>query len=230
MKGKVFSETRDYFKALIFALFVAFIIKTSIVEAYGIPSGSMEDTLLIGDLIVSNKLVYGARLPFTHYRFPAIRNPQPGDIITFKWPGDRQTDYVKRCVAVEGQTVEVRNKVLYVDGRQVPDPQFSKHVDNRLIPSGKNPRDNFGPFVVPAGTVFAMGDNRDRSYDSRFWGPVPLELIEGKVEMIQWSIAPDEAAPTIDLTDLGTVPLTVWHNVTHFLGRIRWGRTIDSVD
>lgn len=230
MKSKMFSETRDYLKALIFALFIAFIIKTSIVEAYGIPSSSMEDTLLIGDLIVSNKLLYGARVPFTSYRFPAIRKPRPGDIITFKWPGDGQTDYVKRCVAVEGQTVEVRDKVLYVDGEPIPEPQYSKHVDDRLLPPGKNPRDNFGPFVVPPGTVFAMGDNRDRSYDSRFWGPVPLELIEGKVEMIQWSIAPDETAPHIDLADLGSVPLTVWHNVTHFLGRIRWSRTVETVE
>jgi len=230
MKGKMFSETRDYVKALVFALFIAFIIKTSIVEAYGIPSSSMEDTLLIGDLIVSNKLLYGARLPFIGYRFPAIREPQPGDIITFKWPGDGQTDYVKRCVAVAGQTVEVRDKILYVDGEPFPDPQYSKHVDDHYFPPGKNPRDNFGPFIVPPGTVFAMGDNRDRSYDSRFWGPVPLELIEGKVELIQWSIMPDETAPKIDLADLGSVPLAVWHNVTHFLGRVRWNRTVEAVD
>jgi signal peptidase I len=230
MKRKLFSETKDYAKALVFAVFIAFIIKTSIVEAYGIPSGSMEDTLLIGDLVVSNKMLYGARIPFIGYRLPAIRKPQPGDIITFKWPGDGVTDYVKRCVAVEGQTVEVRDKVLYVDGKQVSNPAHSKFVDKRVMPRGRDARDNFGPFVVPPGTVFAMGDNRDQSYDSRFWGPVPLDNIEGKVEFIQWSIAPDEKAPRIDLTDLGTVPLTVWHNVTHFIGRIRWGRTASGVD
>ncbi len=230
MKRKLFTETRDYAKALIFALIIAFIIKSTIVEAYGIPSGSMEDTLLIGDLIVSNKIVYGARIPIIGYRLPAVRKPMPGDIITFKWPGDGITDYVKRCVAVEGQTVEVRDKVLYVDGVVFPDPEFSKHADQRILPSGKNPRDNFGPYVVPAGHVFAMGDNRDNSYDSRFWGPVPLELIEGKVEMIQWSIAPDEKAPQLDLADMGSIPRTVWHNVTHFLGRIRWSRTIDHVE
>jgi signal peptidase I len=230
VKKRVFAETKDYAKALIFAVFIAFIIKTSIVEAYGIPSGSMEDTLLVGDLIISNKILYGARIPIVNYRLPAIRNPQPGDIITFKWPGDGRTDYVKRCVAVGGQTVEIRDKVLYVDGAIFPDPEESKYVDLRTMPSGQNQRDNFGPYVVPPGMVFAMGDNRDRSYDSRFWGPVPLDLIDGKVEMIQWSIAPDEAAPQIDLTDLGTIPLTVWHNVTHFAGRIRWDRTINSVE
>jgi signal peptidase I len=225
----MFSETRDYAKALVFAVFIAFIIKTSIVEAYGIPSSSMEDTLLIGDLVVSNKILYGARIPFIGYRFPAISTPQPGDIITFKWPGDGRTDYVKRCVAIEGQTVEILDKVLYVDGEVFPDPEFSKFVDINVLPPGNNPRDNYGPFVVPPGMVFAMGDNRDRSYDSRFWGPVPLELIEGKVQIIQWSIAPDKDSPKIDLADMGSIPMTVWHNITHFGGRIRWNRTIDPV-
>jgi signal peptidase I len=230
MKKKLFTETRDYAKAIAFAVFIAFIIKTSIVEAYGIPSSSMEDTLLIGDLVVSNKILYGARIPFTGYRLPAIRKPQPGDIITFKWPGDGQTDYVKRCVAVEGQTVEIRGKTLYVDGKVFPDPQCSKFVDKQILPASSNQRDYFGPYLVPPKTVFAMGDNRDRSYDSRFWGPVPLELIEGKVELIQWSIAPDETAPQLDLANLGTIPRTVWHNLAHFIGRIRWERTASDIE
>jgi signal peptidase I len=230
MRHQFVLGARDMVKAVAFAVVAAFIIKSSIVEAYGIPSGSMEDTLLVGDLIVSNKVIYGAKVPFTGYRLPAIRSPRPGDIITFKWPGDRQTDYVKRVVAVAGQTVEIHDKMLYIDGQIFPDPEFSKHVDSRILSSPKESRDNFGPFVVPAGTVFAMGDNRDRSYDSRYWGTVPLELIEGKVEMIQWSIAPDSAAPTIDLTDLGSIPKTVWHTVAHFVDRIRWERTVQVVE
>jgi len=230
MKRRLFSETGDYAKALLFAVVIAFLIKATIVEAYGIPSGSMEDTLLVGDLVVSNKVLYGSKIPFTGYRLPAIREPQPGDIITFKWPGDGKTDYVKRCVAVAGQTVEVRDKVLYIDGQPIPEPTNSKHSDKGVFSRSENPRDNFGPFVVPEGTVFAMGDNRDHSYDSRFWGPVPLELIEGKVEFIQWSIAPDESSPGMDLTDLGSIPVSVWHQVTNFLGRIRWERTAAGVE
>lgn len=222
-------ESFSYVKAIIFAVVAAFFIKTSFVEAYGIPSSSMEDTLLIGDLVVSNKLLYGAKIPFIGYRLPAIRQPEQGDIITFKYPGDRKTDYVKRCVATEGQVVKVVNKVLYVDGKKFPDPEFSKYEDGNRIDVARPAKDNFGPYTVPSGNVFAMGDNRDRSYDSRFWGPVPLELIEGKVMFIQWSLAPDDAT-SIDLTDLTTIPTSVWENTTHFFGRIRWDRFLKSVD
>lgn len=223
-------ESFSYLKAIVFAVIAAFFIKTSFVEAYGIPSSSMEDTLLIGDLVVSNKLLYGAKLPIIGYRMPAIREPKQGDIITFKWPGDRKTDYVKRCVATEGQVVKIVNKVLYVDGEIFPNPEYSKFADGNRIDPRKSARDNFGPFTVPEDHVFAMGDNRDRSYDSRFWGPVPLELIEGKVMFIQWSLAPDEQATEIQLTDLTTIPLSVWDNTTHFFGRIRWDRFLQPVD
>ncbi|MCP4567386.1 MAG: signal peptidase I [FCB group bacterium] len=230
MSKNYFSGIADYGKALIFAVFFAFILKTTVVEAYGIPSSSMEDTLLIGDLMVSNKIIYGAKIPFTGIRLPAIRKPLPGDIITFKFPGDGMTDYVKRCVAIEGQIVEVRDKILYVDNVPMDEPEFSKHIDDKTYPAASNRRDNFGPFRVPPGTVFAMGDNRDNSHDSRFWGPVPLELIEGKVMFIQWSLAPDSTATTIDLADLSTIPASMWDNVTGFIGRIRWERTVKDVD
>lgn len=230
MANKIVSGTYSYLKAIIVAILAALIIKTSIAEAYRIPSSSMEDTLLIGDFVVSNKFLYGAKIPFIGVRLPAIRPPEPGDIITFKWPGDGITDYVKRCVAVAGQTVEVRDKVLYVDGEVFEDPEFSKHVDGRVLPAKRDRRDNFGPYVVPPGTVFAMGDNRDQSYDSRFWGPVPLELIEGKVMIIQWSIAPDEEATEIDLADLSTIPRATWDTVTRFAQRVRWGRTLQVTE
>lgn len=230
IKKQMMDESFSYVKAIIFAVIAAFFIKTSFVEAYGIPSSSMEDTLLIGDLVVSNKLLYGAKVPVIGYRFPAIREPEQGDIITFKWPGDRKTDYVKRCVATAGQTVKIVNKVLYVDGKKFPNPEHSKFMDGARIDLSKPQRDNFGPFTVPPNCVFAMGDNRDRSYDSRFWGPVPLELIEGKVMFIQWSLAPDDNATSIDLADLTTIPESVWDNTTHFIGRIRWDRFLKPVD
>ena len=232
IKKQMINESYSYFKAILFAVVAAFIIKSTIVEAYGIPSSSMEDTLLIGDLVVSNKVLYGAKLPIIGYRLPAIRHPQQGDIITFKFPGDRKTDYVKRCVATEGQVVRVIDKILYVDGKVFPNPEFSKFEDStHILPAGANsPRDNFGPFTVPKGYVFAMGDNRDRSYDSRFWGPVPLELIEGKVMFIQWSLAQDEDATKIDLSDLTTIPESVWDTASHFTSRIRWSRFFKPVD
>lgn len=229
-KKTAVDQTFDYAKAIIFAVVAALIIKTSIAEAYKVPSSSMEDTLLIGDLILSNKFLYGAKIPFTGWRFPAVRQPQPGDIITFKFPGDGKTDYVKRCVAVEGQVVVVKDKVLYVDGEAFPDPEFSKYLDGKNPDDFKAGRDNFGPYRVPKGTVFAMGDNRDKSYDSRFWGTVPLDLIEGYVFMIQWSIAEDKDATEIDMTDLTTIPRSVWDNTSRFMGRIRWDRFVQTVE
>ncbi len=229
-RGKLFSETYGYVKALFWAILIAFLIKTSIAEAYLVPSSSMEDTLLIGDFVISNKILYGAKLPLVGWRLPGIREPQPGDIITFKYPGDLQTDFVKRCVATEGQIVSIKDKVLYVDGKIISDPDLAKHNDDRIIDNPSIPRDNFGPFRVPQGAVFAMGDNRDNSNDSRFWGPVPLDLIEGKVMFIQWSIAPDERALAVDIADLNTIPGTVWHNLIHFWERIRWNRFLKGVD
>jgi signal peptidase I len=229
VRKRFLSDTFGYFKALFWAILIALAIKTSIAEAYLVPTPSMEDTLLVGDFVVANKFIYGAKVPFTRFRFPAIRPPRQGDIITFRFPGDLQTNYVKRCVATEGQVVEIRDKALYVDGFAFSDPEFSKHLDSRIFAGREIPRDNFGPYRVPPGMVFAMGDNRDNSYDSRFWGPVPLDLIEGKAILIQWSIAPDEDAPGIDLADLGTIPRMVWHEITHFAGRIRWDRFLKKV-
>jgi signal peptidase I len=226
----IFSETYGYIKALFWAILIAFVIKTSIAEAYLVPSSSMEDTLLVGDFVISTKFVYGAKIPFVGWRLPGIREPRPGDIITFKFPGDLRTDFVKRCVAVEGQIVTVKDKVLYIDGEQFPDPEFAKHTDERILDDPRVPRDNFGPYRVPRGTIFAMGDNRDNSNDSRFWGPVPIDLIEGKVMFIQWSIATDKNALAIDVADLSTIPAAVVHNLIHFWDRIRWDRFLRGVD
>ena len=228
-KNKVISETYGYLKALFWAILIAFIIKSSIAEAYLVPSSSMEDTLLVGDFVISNKIIYGAKIPFLGWRLPGIRKPQPGDIITFKYPVDGRTDFVKRCVAVEGQIVTIKDKILYVDGKMIPDPELSKHTDSRIIDNPNVPRDNFGPYRVPTGKVFAMGDNRDNSNDSRYWGPVDIDLIEGKVMFIQWSIAEDENALSFDAADLSTIPAMVGHNLIHFWDRIRWKRFFKGV-
>lgn len=192
-----------------FAFFLALLIKIFVVQAFKIPTGSMEDTLLIGDLLLVNKLVYGARtpesIPFTdirlkQYRLPSFRDPQPGDVIVFRHPHDPGSDWIKRCIAVAGQTVEIRNKEVFVDGqsfREICDPPGLKFADPDTIERGKGyeavypkhagSRDNYGPVTVPEGTFFAMGDNRDRSYDSRHWGFVPLDHIIGEAIFVYWS-------------------------------------------
>ena len=180
------STFREYAEALGVALLLALVIRTFVVQAFKIPSGSMLPTLQIGDHILVNKFLYGPRLevPLTQTslgQLPGIRKPHPGDIIVFVWPKDRSKDFIKRVVATEGQTVEMRNKQVYIDGKPWDDP----HATYTAGRAG--PGDNFGPLTVPPDHVFVMGDNRDQSYDSRFWGPVPVSDIKGKALIIYWS-------------------------------------------
>jgi signal peptidase I len=221
----------EYTKSLGIALILAFVIKTSIVEAYKIPSGSMEDTLLVGDFLLANKFLYGSRVPLLNFRLPEIRDPQPGDIVIFKFPRDPSVNYIKRCVAVGGQTVEIRNKVLYVDGEKVELPETGKFTSGqRAHLASQTPRDNFGPHKVQDGHFFMMGDNRDNSYDSRFWGEVPRELIQGKAMVIHWSWGTDEDAPEWSWGDPIAMGQAFVYNAAHFFDRVRWRRLGALID
>ncbi len=187
-KNMTFKEkVIDNIKGFGWALIVALLIKTFIIEATTVPTGSMEDTILPGDFLFINKFIYGATVPFINKKLPSLRKPRRGDIVVFKYPVDPSLNFVKRCVAVGGDTVQVINKNLYINGKFVPLPRYGKHSDNRIYPAEVTPRDNFGPFVVPANHYFMMGDNRDNSNDSRFWGPVPDSLIRGEALIIYWS-------------------------------------------
>ena len=181
---KTFTETVwEYTQSLGIALILALIIKTSIVEAYKIPSGSMEDTLLVGDFLLANKFIYGMKLPipFTDIHLPALAEPKPGDVIIFKYPKNPKLNYIKRCVATEGQVVEIRDKVVLIDGKPFEGPLLMKHTDRNIYPMGiMRIRDNMPPRRVPKGYLFMMGDNRDNSADSRFWGFLNRELVLGK--------------------------------------------------
>jgi signal peptidase I len=223
------SIVREYVESFAVALILALIIKCSVVEAYKIPSGSMEDTLLIGDFLLANKFIYGSKVPLLPIRLPALREPKPGDIVIFKYPRDPKVNYIKRCVAVEGQTVEIKDKVLYVDGKKIPDPPRGKHTDPYVRHEGRDPRDNFGPYKVPPGYMFMMGDNRDNSADSRYWGPLPRELVVGKAMIIHWSWDSDPNAPVVTRADLLSIPKNVFYNIIHFPKRVRWNRIGDII-
>ena len=208
------SKTAELFQIAAYALIFAYIIRVFFVQAFKIPTGSMENTLVIGDLLLVNKFVYGARtpenIPFTsihipQFRLPAVREPQPGDVLVFKFPPDPSVDYIKRCIAVAGQTVEVRNKEVFVDGKpfsSIKNPDGLKFEDPEIIPRNKGyeavypkdagSRDNYGPVTVPEGSLFVMGDNRDRSYDSRQWGFVPRDYVLGKAMLVYWSTERDD--------------------------------------
>lgn len=191
---------REYVQILITALMIYFVISVSIVKAYQIPSGSMENTLLIGDYLLVNKFIYGIRIPIVHYRLPGFEDVKPGDVVVFEYPKDPTVDYVKRCIAVPGQTIEIRDRFVYVDDQRIIEPEGIKYSSFKplphhfqqhdIFPSGAGNKHNYGPVTVPDGYFFVMGDNRDNSYDSRYWGFVPAENIIGKPWIIYWSIDP----------------------------------------
>ncbi len=184
------SLLHEYTEAILLALLLTFVLRSFVIQAFRIPTGSMEDTLLVGDFLFVNKFLYGAKIPFTDIRLPAIRPPQPGDIIVFRYPRDPGKDFIKRCIAVEGQVVEIKDKQVFVDG-VLRDEPYTKFTDQRVKRGTNDPRDNFGPERVPPGHLFMMGDNRDNSSDSRYWGFLDRDLIKGKAMFIYWSWNPE---------------------------------------
>lgn len=177
---------QEYSEAFVVAVILAIIIRAVLVQAFKIPSSSMEPTLLVGDHILVNKFLYGIRIPFTDERWPRIKDPQRGDVIVFIYPEDRTKDFIKRVVAVGGDTVEIRNKKIILNGQEAPQPH-AHFFSNVYLPGAMNPRDNMEPVTVPEGKLFVMGDNRDYSHDSRFWGFVPVQDVKGEAFLIYYS-------------------------------------------
>ncbi len=180
------SKFREYIEAIILAIVIALFIRTFVIQAYKIPSGSMKPTLLIGDHILVSKFNYGIKLPFLRTTLIPVGAPHRGDIVVFIYPEDRSKDFIKRLIGVPGDTIEIRNKKIFINGLPYSD-KHGVYVDNFIVPGAVQPRDNFGPVTVPEGTLFVMGDNRDESYDSRFWGFVSKKDVLGKALIIYWS-------------------------------------------
>ncbi len=192
------NQGREWAKSLVIAFVLFLFIRAFFIQAFKIPTGSMEDTLLVGDFLLVNKLVYGPKIPFTDIHLPSIDEPEKGDIVVFKYPLDEDLDFVKRCIAVPGDTVQMINKAVYVNGERLDEP-YVRFISKRITGNPrkttevvKTPRfplvrDNFGPIVVPEDKYFVMGDNRDNSSDSRMWGFVDRGLIVGKPLFIYFS-------------------------------------------
>ena len=174
---------REYGEALFVALLLALVIRTFVVQAFKIPSESMVKTLLVGDHLLASKFSYGIKIPFTHTYIYKGEDPVKGDIIIFEYPNDPSVDYIKRIVGTPGDTIEVRNKQLFRNGEAVKESFIRFTEPDRIQPV----RDNFGPVTVPADKYFVMGDNRDNSMDSRFWGFVDRSAIRAKAWRIYWS-------------------------------------------
>ena len=191
------SGLRENVEAILIAVFLALFIRTFIVQAFKIPSGSMKETLQIGDHILVNKFIYGVKIPFVQKTLIPIKEPRREDIIVFKYPENPKLDFIKRVIGVEGDVIEIKNKKLYVNSKRM-DRQYAVFMDSYTIPSVYNKRDSFGPVTVPQNALFVMGDNRDNSKDSRFWGFVDLSAVKGKAFMIYWSWNKDNSKSVLD--------------------------------
>jgi signal peptidase I len=185
-EGKAKSKLREYTEAIIWAIALSFLVRTFVIQSFKIPSGSMENTLLIGDYLLANKFIYGITVPWTSDKLLKIRDPRQGDIVIFKYPLDRTQDYIKRIVGVPGDEIQIRDKQVYVNGIPYRNPH-EIHSDSHILPQGQGVRDNFGPVRVPENSYFMMGDNRDNSSDSRFWGYVKSSDIIGEALIKFWS-------------------------------------------
>ncbi|MCE5312085.1 MAG: signal peptidase I [Nitrospiraceae bacterium] len=177
-KQKIWENIKIILTAALLALF----IRAFVVQAFKIPSGSMIPTLLVGDHLLVNKFIYGLEIPFTNKKILALKSPQRGDIVVFRFPEDPSRDFIKRVIGVEGDIVEMREKVVYVNEKPLIEP-YAKYLSG----PGVHSKEFFGPYLVPKGKFFVMGDNRDQSYDSRFWGYVDMKDLRGKALVIYWS-------------------------------------------
>ncbi len=203
---------REYVEVIFLSLAAAMILRIFIVSAYRVESVSMEDALYEGDYIFINKLAY------------KFGEPENGDIVIFKSPLDPSKDYIKRIIATPGQTVEIIDKVIYIDNQLGKIYPTSKNVDSKILAAQLSVRDNFGPVEVPEGQYFVLGDNRDISQDSRFWGFVPRDNIRGRAMMVYWSWEPDTNSPQWSFPYIHSLFQFTYYFFVNFPSRTNWDR------
>ena len=225
------SNVREYFESIVVAVILALFIRTFVVQAFKIPTGSMEENLLIGDHLLVNKFVLGPTLFSAERAGLPVAPPERGDIVVFKFPEEPERDFIKRVIGLPGETVELRDKLVYVDDEPLDEPYA-----HYLIPAGRgglhevtsfDVRERYGPVTVPPNQYFVMGDNRDNSQDSRYWGFLPRELIKGKAVLIYWSF--DSGSDGGLSSDSGGTLGNLASVFVHFFTRTRWERTLRQI-
>ena len=226
------STAREYFESIVIAVILALFVRTWVFQAFKIPTGSMEQNLLIGDHLVVNKLLFAPTATSLERALLPVSDIKRGDVVVFKYPEEPERDFVKRVIGLPGETLEVREKRVYINGQRIEEPYVFY-----LEPPGQaggphetttfDLRERYGPVVIPADSYFMMGDNRDNSQDSRYWGFMPRSYVKGKALMVYWSFESDredyqEDGPGAALGRLASV-------VVHFFTRTRWDRLLHQI-
>jgi len=223
------STGREYFESIVIAVILALFIRTFVVQAFKIPTGSMENNLLVGDHLLVNKFVFAPTETGIERTLLPIAPIQRGDVIVFKYPEEPERDFIKRVIGLPGETLEVRHKRVYINGELLEEPYV-----HYLLPPRPNDqespfdkRENYGPVTVPPDQYFVMGDNRDNSADSRYWGFLPREYVKGQALMVYWSYESDRD----DYQDEGVASTIrrLVSVVTHFFTRTRWDRIFHQI-
>jgi signal peptidase I len=220
------SRAREYTEAILVAVIFALFARTFLFQAFQVPTASMEKNILVGDHLIVNKFIFAPHRDGFLAQLLPYRRVRRGDVLVFKFPEDPRRDFIKRTVALPGETVEIRDKAVYVEGKRLDEPKV-EHSDSRVwpddptLPDSYRRRDQSRPFTVPPASYFALGDNRDNSYDSRFWGPVPAANLKGRAMFVYWSF-PLEPSAHRSVKELVSIAL-------NFFRRTRWDRTLMPV-
>jgi signal peptidase I len=223
------STLREYFESIVIAVILALFVRTWVLQTFKIPTASMENTLLVGDHLLVNKFVFGpTSTPALRAVLP-VRDIERGDIIVFKYPDEPERDFIKRVIGLPGDTVELRNKKVHVNGQPV-DEAYVHFLEPAALGqelTSFDVRERYGPVTVPPAHYFVMGDNRDNSQDSRYWGFLPHNYVKGRALMIYWSY---ESAGEVYADDgLGATIRNVFSLITHFFTRTRWERIFQQI-
>ena len=219
------STTREYFESIVIAVILALFVRTWVVQAFKIPTGSMEQNLLIGDHLLVNKFVYAPALAAIERLLLPIGEFQRGDVLVFKYPEEPERDFIKRVVGLPGETIELRQSQVFIDGEAIEEPYLDAMRQGGHMPP--DIRGTFGPQIVPAGHLFMMGDNRGDSQDSRYWGPLPVGYVKGKAFVLYWSY--ESGSEFYSDVGVGATLRRLTSAVTHFFTRTRWERLLRPV-
>ncbi len=219
------STTREYFESIVIAVILALFVRTWVVQAFKIPTGSMEQNLLIGDHLLVNKFVYAPAATAAERMLLPVGEYQRGDVLVFKYPEDPERDFIKRLIGLPGETIELRQSRVFINGEPIAEPYLDAMRQGGHMPP--DIRATFGPQVVPEGHLFMMGDNRGDSQDSRYWGPLPVGYVKGRAFVLYWSY--ESESEFYSDVGIGATLRRLGSAVTHFITRTRWERLLRAV-